>query len=289
MIRRPEIIIVTGLSGAGRSTAIKSIEDFGGFCVDNMPAALIEKFIGLLKGSDFSKSLVALGVDVRSRGFMEGIPGVFSAVENMGYESNIIFLESSDSAIIRRYSESRHRHPLSCEEETLPETIKSEREQLAPLRERARHIIDTTALTPHELKKKLRDILFEGESDFIHINIIAFGFKYGIPEEADMIIDTRFLPNPHYDTRFSFKTGKDRQVRDFIMKEELSMEFVQKYRDLLDFLLPNYVKEGKSYLNIGVGCTGGRHRSVTIASIISKHIEEKGHRPHVTNRDIDRK
>jgi UPF0042 nucleotide-binding protein len=283
-----QINIITGLSGAGKSVAIKSIEDFGGFCVDNMVAALIAEFIKLIGSSDYSKSIIALGVDVRSRGFMDKIFDALSQTEKIGYAYRIIFLEASNRAILRRYSESRHRHPLSEDRESLKQAIEREREKLAPLREKANIIIDTTNLSPHQLKQRLKDILFEKGEKALSINIIAFGYKYGIPEEVDMLIDTRFLPNPHYRSRLSGMDGNDLRVKKFVMNNDISREFLKKYKELLGFLLPNYIREGKSYFNIGVGCTGGRHRSVVISNEISKYLRRKKHEVSVTCRDIDK-
>lgn len=285
-IRKPEIIIITGLSGAGKSVAIKAIEDFGGFCVDNMPSALIVQFVKLIKTSDYSKSLIALGIDVRSRGFMDSMFEVLPRTEKMGFASRIIFLEASDSTIIRRYSESRRRHPLSREDESLRDSIEKERKRLAPLREKAGMIVDTSGISPHELKKRLKDILFEKGVKSISINIISFGYKYGIPEDVDMLIDTRFLPNPHYQDRLSEKNGNNSEVINFIMESKVTGEFILKYKNLLSFLVPNYIKEGKSYLNIGIGCTGGKHRSVVVSNEICKHLKGNKYSVFTTHRDI---
>ena len=284
-IKKPDIIIVTGLSGAGKSIAIKSIEDFGGFCVDNMPSALVIQFVKLILRSDYSKSLIALGIDVRSRGFTDNISEVLEKIKKMGYDYKIIFCEASNKVILRRYSESRRRHPLSENKESLEKTIEKERKRLAPLREKADIIIDTGNFNPHQLKQKLKEILLKKGGELININIIAFGFKYGAPENVDIMIDTRFLPNPHYEPELSEKDGNDPAIINFIMKNKISRDFVSKYTGLLDFLLPNYIKEGKSYLNIGVGCTGGRHRSVVITNKLCRHL--KKYNVFATYRDIN--
>ncbi|MFW6134658.1 MAG: RNase adapter RapZ, partial [Elusimicrobiota bacterium] len=276
------------LSGAGKSVAIKSVEDFGGYCVDNMPAALITKFIKLIRGSDYSKSRIALGIDVRSREFMDNIFEELAAIEKLGYSYKIIFLEASNNAVLRRYSESRHRHPMGDKNESLKRTVEKERKKLAPLREKANIIIDTTDMTPHQLKQRLKDILMEKGEKSININIIAFGFKYGVPEDIDLLIDTRFLPNPYYVRELSDKSGKNSKVVEFIMNNKSTERFLKKYKDLLDFLIPNYVKEGKSYLNIGIGCTGGRHRSIVIGDIICRHLKEKNYNVFTTYRDVDK-
>ncbi|MBN2406423.1 MAG: RNase adapter RapZ [Elusimicrobia bacterium] len=286
-MKKPEIIIITGLSGAGKSIAIKSIEDFGGFCVDNMPAVLIVKFVKLILGSDYSKSIIALGIDVRSRGFMDSIFEILKKTKKLGYNYKIVFIEASNSTILRRYNESRRRHPLSAEKESLSDTIRKERKKLAPLREKADYIIDTTGISPHQLKQKLRGALFKKGEKTMSINVTAFGFKYGIPENIDLLIDTRFLPNPHYDSRLSSRNGNSKTIEKFVMSGKKSHEFVSRYKDLLDFLVPNYAGEGRSYLNIGVGCTGGKHRSVVVANSLCRHLQRKGFKVFAVYRDIN--
>ena len=283
---KARIIVVTGLSGAGKSSAIKSIEDFGGFCVDNMPSALIMQFLNLIKTSDYRKSFIALGVDVRTSGFMENLFPVLAAAGQQGFESKIIFLEANDKAITRRYSESRRRHPLIGDEDSLKSAIEKERERLAPLREKADIIIDTSNISPHELKNRLKDILFRKGLESIKIKLISFGFKYGIPEDIDMLMDTRFLPNPHYVPGLGEKNGMTDEIKEFVMKSPESKQFLKSYRDLLDFLIPNYIKEGRSYLNIGIGCTGGKHRSVVITNELAGYLKEKKYGVIITHRDI---
>ncbi len=285
-IKKPEIIIITGLSGAGKSVAIKAIEDFGGFCVDNMPSALIERFVTLIKTSDYNRSIIALGIDVRNMGLMDKIIDVLAHIKEMNYAYKIVFLESSDSTIIKRYSESRRRHPLSGEKKGLKEAIERERKSLALLREKAEIIIDTSKISPHELKNRLKEMLFAKGLKSLKINIMSFGFKYGIPEEADMLIDTRFLPNPHYHGQLSEKDGNDNEIIEFVMKSQLTKDLISKYKDLFDFLIPNYINEGKSYLNIGIGCTGGRHRSVVMSNELSSYLKEKKYNVNVKHRDI---
>lgn len=280
-----ELIILSGLSGAGKSVAIKSIEDFGGFCVDNMPPALIEKFIRLIKASDLSRSLIALSIDIRSRSFLDSSLDALSKIERLGYSYKIIFLEASEAAIVRRFSESRHRHPLSQEGQTLKETVIKESVSLSPLREKADLIIDTSHLSPHELKDKLKDIIFSARRAPMEVNIISFGFKYGLPEEADIVIDTRFLSNPYYEPTLSHKDGRDPIVRDFVLENDISRRFIKEYESLLKFLLPNFVREGRAYLNIAVGCTGGRHRSVAVSELFAKKLSDEGESVRLTHRD----
>jgi UPF0042 nucleotide-binding protein len=286
--KKNEIIIITGLSGAGKSVAIKSIEDLGGFCVDNMPAVLIDRFAQLIRTSDYSQSLLALGLDVRSLGFMDGVFDILGQIKKMGFQHKVVFIEASDSTIVRRYSESRRRHPLKGARERLDAAIERERQSLSPLREKADVIIDTSSLAPNELKQKLKEILFEEAEKSLNISIMSFGFKYGIPEDVDMLIDTRFLPNPHYIDKLSPKDGNNPEIKRFVMRSQVSKELLARYKDMLDFLVPNYVKEGKSYLNIGVGCTGGKHRSVVMANEICKYLLKKKYSVYTKHRDIKR-
>jgi UPF0042 nucleotide-binding protein len=274
-IKHPEIIIITGLSGAGKSIAIKSVEDFGGFCIDNMPYVLIAKFINLLKTSDYVKSLIALGLDVRSQGFMKSMEEVHMQTKKLGFSYKTVFLEASDSVIIRRYNESRRIHPLMKENEKLEDAVERERQILAPLRETANVVIDTSSLSPHELKQRLKNIFFQDAEKAININIMSFGFKYGIPEGIDMLIDTRFLPNPHYVPMLSPYDGHDDGVKEFVMKSNTTRELIERYDDLLNFLIPNYISEGKSYLNVAVGCTGGKHRSVVVSNELCERLKDK--------------
>ncbi|MGM0441594.1 MAG: RNase adapter RapZ [Elusimicrobiota bacterium] len=284
--KEPDIVIITGISGAGKSVAIKSIEDFGGFCVDNMPAALVLKFVKLIKSSNYSESIIALGIDVRSEGFMEDIFKILSRTEELGYNNEIIFMEASEDTIIRRYNESRRRHPLDKGKGRLKDALKEEKKKLSRLRKEADYIIDTSNLSPHQLKHKLKEIIVEEKEHSVQINLVAFGFKYGIPTDIDMLIDTRLLPNPHYKATLSDLTGNDEKIRDFILKKDLSKQFIDKYKDLLNFIVPRYVKEGKTYINIGIGCTGGRHRSVVVAGELAKFLKSKDYKVYKTDRDI---
>ncbi len=287
---KPHIAVITGLSGAGKSIAINSIEDFGGFCVDNLPPALITRFLKLIKPSGYSHKLIALGIDLRAGEFIESLFKNLKKTEKMGYESSIIFLSADEKTIIRRYSESRRRHPLSAgtHKENLSETIKKEAETLEPLRAKADMIIDTSELSPWDLKSRLREILFKDGAEKMAVNLIAFGFKYGLPESADMIIDTRFLPNPHYNEKLSALDGTDKEIKEYVFSSKESLHFLKKYKALLEFLIPNYIKEGKAYLNIGVGCTGGRHRSVAVTEKLEIFLKEKGYSVFSTFNDIDK-
>ncbi len=288
--KNPLIAVITGLSGAGKSVAINSIEDFGGFCVDNLPPALITRFLKLIKSSGYSHKLIALGIDLRAGEFIETLFKKLKKTEKMGYENVIVFLSADEKTIIRRYSESRRRHPLSSDmqNEVLSETIKKESEKIEPLKEKADIIIDTSQLSPWDLKARLREILCKNGAEKMTINLMAFGFKYGLPESADMVIDTRFLPNPHYNQELSALDGTDKKIKEYVFSSEESVEFLEKYKGLLKFLVPNYIKEGKAYLNIAVGCTGGKHRSVAVTEELEKFLKEKGYGVFLSFRDIDK-
>ncbi len=284
----PDIVIITGLSGAGKSVAIKSIEDFGGFCVDNMPPALIGKFIKLIGSSEYSHKLIALGIDLRAGEFTTPLLKSLEKTKKLGYKNSILFLECSEKTIIKRYSESRRRHPLTSGKGDLEEAIRKESRLLQPLREKSDIIIDTTSLSPWDLKNQIKKMVFKKGSGTMSVHITAFGFKYGLPPSADMVIDTRFLPNPHYHENLSPLEGYRQEIKDFIFKEKISREFVEKYKSLLQFLVPNYIKEGKTYLNIAVGCTGGKHRSVAVSQELEKFLSEKKYSVFSTFRDLKR-
>lgn len=285
---KQKLFIVTGLSGAGKSVAIKSLEDFNGYCVDNMLPVLIKKFLGLIKRSDYSGAFIGLGIDIRSQGKIDRIFKILPDIKKFNYSYKIIFLEASNRTLIRRFSESRRRHPLTESGERIAGAIDEERKIMEPIKEKADIVTDTSRLNPHELKNRLKEIVFEGKKVQLNINLIAFGFKYGVPPNVDMVIDTRFLPNPHYDPDFSEKTGREEEIRDYILKEKISREFLKRYKALLEFLIPGYEREGKAYFNIGVGCTGGRHRSVVMADELADFIRDSGYEISRIYRDMEK-
>lgn len=261
-----KFVIVTGMSGAGKSTALKMLEDMGYFCVDNLPIALLPKFAELAHapGSDISQ--VAVGVDIRNGRSLDEMSSVLEHLKASGVAYQILYLEASDEVLVKRYKETRRTHPLA-KQGRVEDGIRQEREKLLYLKENATYILDTSQLLTRELKKALEQIL-AGEKNFknLMITVLSFGFKYGIPSDCDLVFDVRFLPNPYYVDGLKYKTGNDKEVQDFVMGYELSHTFLDKLVDMLEFLIPNYILEGKNQLVIGIGCTGGKHRSVTLAN-----------------------
>ena len=261
-----KFVIVTGMSGAGKSTALKMLEDMGYFCVDNLPIALLPKFAELAHapGSDISQ--VAVGVDIRNGRSLDEMSSVLEHLKASGVAYQILYLEASAEVLVKRYKETRRTHPLA-KQGRVEDGIRQEREKLLYLKENATYILDTSQLLTRELKKALEQIL-AGEKSFknLMITVLSFGFKYGIPSDCDLVFDVRFLPNPYYVEGLKYKTGNDKEVQDFVMGYELSHTFLDKLVDMLEFLIPNYILEGKNQLVIGIGCTGGKHRSVTLAN-----------------------
>ncbi len=282
------IVIITGLSGSGKSTSIKALEDMGFFCVDNLPPVLMPKFIELCQIFPREISKIALGIDIRERDFLKECPIIFEQLKTEGYEIEIIFLESSDEVLIKRFSETRRRHPLMDKGFPL-EGIKLERERLADLKDAADKIINTSDYNVHQLKDVLWQY-FQKSSSFtrLTINLISFGFRFGIPLDADIVMDVRFLPNPYFVDALKNFSGKEKKVACFVLKGREAEKFLQKFIDLANFLVPLYEKEGKTYLTIAIGCTGGRHRSVSIVDHLEKFFH-KGHYPiTVFHRDIEK-
>lgn len=280
------LVIVTGMSGAGKTQVVRAMEDLGYFCVDNLPPMLIPKFAELCVQSAGRVSKIALVVDIRGGEFFDTLVQVLEDLETQGFMYEILFLEASDETLIRRYKESRRRHPMAPFGR-VSEGISRERERLEHIRGRATHIIDTSDLATSQLKEKIT-ALFAGEreSDRMTVTVVSFGFKYGIPLDADMVFDVRFLPNPFYVESLRRKSGKETDVSDYIGKWPITHQFLDKLGSLIDFLVPNYVKEGKGQLIIAVGCTGGLHRSVFVAEKIYEGLKKKGYRVGVEHRDI---
>ncbi len=282
-----KIVIISGLSGSGKSTAIKALEDVGFFCVDNLPVLLLPKFLEIRMGQSSDMSKLGLVMDIREKKFLSSFANVLDSLTGQGYKFHILFLEASEQELIRRYSQTRRRHPLGGGESLL-KGIRAERKQLEGLRKISDKVIDTSRYNVHELKAVISQyVLKETHTGRIEINIISFGFKYGIPSEADLVIDVRFLPNPYFVPGLKDLDGRSPQVQDFVKRWDETQVFLKKYLNLLDFLIPLYEKEGKSYLTIGVGCTGGRHRSVAIACEVSGYLKEKLEYTHLTHRDIE--
>lgn len=259
-------VIVTGMSGGGKSTAQKMLEDAGFYCVDNLPVSLIEKFVELIAMPNSEISKVALGLDVRADQSFEDASNVLKQLREKGFQYEILFMDANEAALIKRYKESRRVHPLS-EDGRIEEGVRKERKILEKIRKEANYVIDTSNLLTRELKAELDRIFVQNEEyNNLMVTVMSFGFKYGIPADADLVFDVRFLPNPYYIEELKPMTGNDKPVRDYVMKAEESEIFLQKLEDMVSFLLPNYVKEGKYRLVIAIGCTGGQHRSVTLAN-----------------------
>ena len=281
-------VIVTGMSGAGKSTALKMLEDMGYFCVDNLPVPLIPKLAELFTVSGSEVQKAALGVDIRSGlsfGELERMLQELDAI-NMKYE--ILYLESSDNVLVKRYKETRRFHPLSGSSGRVDEGIKRERERLGFLKKKADYLVDTSHMLTRELRQELNKIFVENkEFKNLYITVLSFGFKYGIPSDADLVFDVRFLPNPYYVDELRPMSGNDPEVRDYVMGNEKAGEFLDKLTDLLEFLIPNYIIEGKTQLVIGIGCTGGKHRSVTLANALFARLSQaESYGIRIEHRDI---
>jgi len=285
-MRGLKFIIITGLSGAGKSEAMRGLEDSGYYCIDNIPPALIVKFAQLCINSSDSMKKVALGVDIRGRQFFSDVYRSLDEMKQLGYEYEIIFLDCEDDVLVKRYKMTRRNHPLSFDTNIL-EGIVRERELLKDLKIRANVVIDTSNLKPKDLRKQIRDIyLGEAEGSNLVISVTSFGYKHGIPLDADLVFDVRFLPNPYYVEELKEKTGDEEEVQSYVMNSSVSWDFFGRLKDFIDFLVPNYMEEGKHHLVIAIGCTGGKHRSVTFTNMIYDHLLEGGYRAIKKHRDI---
>ena len=281
------IIIITGLSGSGKSTAIDAFEDAGFYCVDNMPVQLLPKFLELPIESKSKIAGLAFVMDLREKNFLTKYTSIFESLKKKGYFFNILFLEAEEETLLQRYSQTRRQHPLSNGKGLL-EGIRIEKEQLKSLKTAADKIVDTSRYSAHDLKAVIHDMAQKAKHHApMGITIMSFGFKFGIPYNADLISDVRFLVNPYFVPELKDLTGKDEKVKDFVLNNDVTHTFLEKYLDLLDYLIPLYKKEGKAYLTVAVGCTGGRHRSVAIAQSIFEHINKPKRQIIITHRDID--
>ncbi|MDR2183380.1 MAG: RNase adapter RapZ [Clostridiales bacterium] len=281
-----ELLIVTGMSGAGKSTVLKFLEDIGYYCIDNMPPGLIPKFAELTfrPGGDVEK--VALGVDIRSRRLFEDFFPLLDTMQDVLPNYSILFLEASDEVLLKRYKETRRNHPLSPADRII-EGIGREREMLARVKAAAHHIVDTGHFLPRQLKERINMIFLE-DRDFssLSVTLLSFGFKHGMPHDSDIVLDVRFLANPFYDPEMKHMTGNDAIVRDFVLDNPVAKEFLAKTIDLLDFLLPHYVEEGKNQLVVSIGCTGGKHRSVVVVNHLAAHLRQGGYFANAKHKDI---
>lgn len=283
-----ELIIVTGLSGAGKSKAVDILEDIGFFCVDNMPPKLVPAFAQLLLKSTEQPEKAAIVIDIRAGNAFKDLFVSMDSIREMGCDFKILFIDASNDTLINRYKETRRKHPLSYKHKgSIDSAIDAEREILRPIRQMADYIIDTTHLKPTQFKERVASLFLENIQSIMPIQCMSFGFKYGIPADADLVFDVRCLPNPFYVDELKKLTGLDEPVREYVMKWEQAQGLVPKLLDLIDYLVPLYREEGKSQLVIAIGCTGGRHRSVAFAELVYKHLlNERGMHVMVTHRDI---
>ena len=288
-MQQVKLIIITGTSGAGKSTALKTFEDLGFFCIDNLPLFLLPKFLTLVRKSKVDK--IALVMDIRERQFAQKGSDILREVENRGYKPEILFFDAQNEVIIRRFKETRRKHPLAEEGKSITESIVEERKYLQEIRKLATQIIDTSSFSVHDLKRWIEARYKETALRRLNVHIFSFGFKYGLPHEADLVLDVRFLPNPYFIPELKALDGRDERVKNYVLKSEETQVFLEKIIDLLQFLLPLYKREGKNYLNIAIGCTGGKHRSVVVAETLTKALKKMLDNPYeydvsLTHRDI---
>ncbi|MDO9557492.1 MAG: RNase adapter RapZ [Coriobacteriia bacterium] len=283
-----DLVVITGMSGAGRSEAIHTFEDLGYFCIDNLPPAFITRLVELSDLPDSRIRRAAVVCDVRGRSFFMELAAALDGLDQSGTPHRVLYLEADDKTLVKRFKETRRRHPLA-EAGSIAEGIKAERETLCSIRERADHIIDTSDLMPQELRAVIRQSFApQGSHDALMVTVSSFGFKYGVPTDSDLVMDVRFLTNPFYVARLRSKTGLDRPVKTFVLDRPETKAFLEKWLDLLDLLLPDYVTEGKTHLHIALGCTGGMHRSVVLAEYTADHLRSCGYAVNVGHRDIGR-
>jgi UPF0042 nucleotide-binding protein len=279
------IVIITGMSGSGKSTAIRALEDANFFCIDNLPVLLLPKLTELAGAGQIER--MALVVDVREGVFLKEAPRVLDEVRRAGHQVEVLFLDSSDESLIRRFSETRRRHPLAPTG-TVAEGIKAEREELKDLRELADQVIDSSALNVHDLKRMVQARFSPEPAAGPSLSVMSFGYRHGVPPQADLVFDVRFLPNPYFVPEMKGLTGKEPQVAAYVLDREETQQFLAKVEDLCRFLFPRYQKEGKAYLTVALGCTGGKHRSVAIAAELTRRLTDAHTRVQLWDRDIDK-
>ncbi len=282
-------VVITGMSGGGKSTALKMLEDAGYYCVDNLPVSLIDKFVQLCAMPENNITKVVLGLDARAGESFAGTTRIIADLRKQGHTIEILFMDASEAVLIKGYKETRRLHPLNAEGDRIEDGVRREREVLKEIKKMADYVIDTSTLLTRELKEEL-DRIFVKDKDYnsLMINVISFGFKHGIPADADLVFDVRFLPNPFYIDELKTQTGNDKAVQDYVMGFAESEAFLVKLSDMLEFLLPNYVKEGKYRLVVAIGCTGGKHRSVTLANELYRRMKDQGNYGiTIHHRDVD--
>ena len=288
-MRIQRLFIITGLSGSGKSTAMAAFEDAGFYCVDNMPMALLTKFLDLPMKNDHRIKGFAFVMDMRASDFIVIYSSIVDSLRETGYHPEVIFLEADEDTLLKRYSQTRRHHPI-FHKKSLMESIKSEKDKMLTIKMNSGIIIDTTNYNVHQLKSKILRIIKRNTeiTSLMKINVLSFGFKYGIPHDADLVVDMRFLLNPFFIPELKDKDGESNDVKQFVMNDKNTDIFLKKYLNLMDFLIPLYKKEGKAYLTLAIGCTGGRHRSVVIARKIFEYLNFKGYKPGLIHRDLDR-
>lgn len=284
----PRVVIITGVSGSGKSTALRALEDAGYYCVDNLPIVFLEKLLELSGHTQGEVTRIALGVDAREGRFLGDAPHVIDEVRRKGAKVEVLFLDATDEALLRRYSETRRRHPLAGESGSVPDAIAAERRALEPLKSLAGEVVDSSRLNVHELKRLMHAKFVEGAVAPMGVTVLSFGFRFGLPSHADLVLDVRFLPNPYFIPELKPFSGLDERVSRFVLGQDDARTFVDRAGDLCDFLLPRYRAEGKSYLTIAIGCTGGRHRSVAVAAELARRIERGGNSVRLWHRDVEK-
>lgn len=279
------VVIITGMSGSGKTTSLRALEDVGFFCVDNLPVALLPEFLEIQSIAAKDISRVAMVMDLREKSFLDTYPEIFRNLSEKGYKIEILFLDAGDDALLHRFSETRRTHPLS-QRGSVMDGIHNERGKLLPLRQMADQIIDTTSLNVHQLKDSVQRLFIDSNARRMVIHVISFGYRYGLPADADMILDVRFLPNPHFVEALKHYDGHHAQVRDYVLEGEESRIFIRKMFELMALLIPLYEKEGKVRFNIALGCTGGKHRSVVMSNELVKYFTQQNYIVTVSHRDI---
>jgi UPF0042 nucleotide-binding protein len=284
----PQVVILTGVSGSGKTTALRAMEDAGFYCVDNLPIVFLEKLLELSGHTAGEVSRMALVVDAREGRFLAEAPRIIRELRQKGADVEVLFLDASDESLVRRYSETRRRHPLAGEGGTVPDGIAAERRTLEAIKAIADEVIDTTPLNVHELKRLVTRRFVVGEESRLGVTVVSFGFRFGIPTHADLVLDVRFLPNPFFIPELKPFPGTDPRVSEFVLGQPDARAFLDRLVELLAFLLPRYRAEGKSYLTIGIGCTGGKHRSVAVAAALTARLEADGQPVRLWHRDVEK-